>query len=161
MEEENARRYHRFLVSELITVFVCGYLIYTVDTTLGYGTDLRFMIPGALLILVLLQNCGYWGYRYLLARGRVSDRRRVLKIFAFFKRLMPVLFLLYPAGLIFEIFTDASKILALITLFGGIVFILALVEHIGMYYIDIKRMKGGKRQPSELAAELSDKGGPS
>ena len=160
MEEATARRYHRFLISELITVFVCGYLIYTVDATLGYGGDPRFMLPGVILIFALLQNCGYWLYRYLKATGRISNVQPVLKIFGFLKKLTPVCLLSYPVYLIFMAATDFSSLSALITFFGAVIFALSLVEHIGMYYIDIKNMsRGGRKQPSELAAELRDKGG--
>ncbi len=151
-----ARQYHRNLISELITAFVCAYLIYAVCTTLGYGLDLRFLIPGIILILVLLQNCFYWFYRYRSLSEKSFNTQQALVIFSVMKKIMPFVFAVYPIYLMILAFTAPQTLTALITLLGAIITLLALIEYLNLYHFDLRvSIQTGQKQPSALARILS------
>ena len=155
MDNKDAKQCHRLFLSELATMVVCGYLVYLLSTTLEGGLDIRLILPGAVLILTLLQGCGYWLYRDQAASGKSVNRTTVLRIFYLLKRITPIVIGLYPLFLLVLLFADRGALFVPFNLFGLILLFFSIAEYVNYYYFSMNIWNFKTRSPSDLSVELA------
>ncbi|MGL6291909.1 hypothetical protein [Eubacterium aggregans] len=145
---------HKLFISELVTAFICGYIIYGLAGTLETGLDLRLIIPGAILIFVLLQGTAYWYCRRQEARSVFMDRPLILKIFALLKKATHYVLCLYPLLIIYLLLREPQQLWVPFNVFGTILWAFALIEFTNNYYFSVRLGNLKHRTPSDLALEL-------
>lgn len=156
MENKDAKQCHKLFISELVTLIICGYLVYLLSSTLESGLDIRLILPGAILVFTLLQGCGYWLYRERAAAGKSVNRELILKAFMLLKKITPFIIGIYPLFLVVMLIMKPGAILMPFNLFGLILLFFSVIEYINYYYFDVNIWNFKRRNPSELAAELSE-----
>ncbi|MEG0377178.1 MAG: hypothetical protein RR614_01730 [Eubacterium sp.] len=156
MENKDAKQCHKIFISELITMIICGYLVYLLSSTLETGLDIRLILPGAILIFTLLQGCGYWLYRDRSASGKSVDRELIMKAFVLLKKITPFVIAVYPLFLVVMLIMKPGAILMPFNLFGLILLFFSVIEYINYYHFDVNIWNFKARNPSDLARELAE-----
>ncbi|KNZ43186.1 hypothetical protein [Acetobacterium bakii] len=156
MEEKSKKELNRLYMSELVTVLVCGSLIYMLsDSSMGQ-LDIRLIIPGSILIFIILQSAGYWYYRYRLAENPGTDYPWVMPLFSIFKKTNRVLFFSYPIFCIYLLIVDQGMLFIPMNIFGLILYGFSILENINYFYYNVTIGNLRAKMPSDLAIELSN-----
>lgn len=156
MENKDPKQCHKIFISELITMVICGYLVYLLSSTLESGLDIRLILPGAILIFTLLQGCGYWLYRDRAASNKPVDRTLIMKGFVLLKKITPFVIGIYPLFLIVMLIMKPGAILMPFNLFGLILLFFSIIEYINYYHFDVNIWNFKTRNPSDLAKDLAE-----
>jgi len=156
MEEKSKKELNRLYMSELVTVLVCGSLIYMLSDSSVGQLDIRLIIPGSILIFIILQSAGYWYYRYQLAENPGTDYSWVMPLFSILKRTNRVLFFLYPLFCIYLLVIDRGMLFIPMNIFGLILYGFSILENINYFYYNVTIGNLKTKMPSDLAIELSN-----
>jgi len=155
MKEKSKKELNQLYMSELITAFVCGSLIYVLSESPGGALDIRLILPGAILIFIILESAGYWFYRYQLTENPGVHYAWVMPLFSFLKKLNPFLFILYPLLCLYLLIFDPGSLLVPMNFFGLILYAFSILENINYFYYNINIRNLKTKNPSELAIDLS------
>ncbi|MBK5244887.1 MAG: hypothetical protein JJE18_07670 [Eubacteriaceae bacterium] len=155
MEEKAKKELNQLYMSELITAFVCGALIYVLSESPGGALDIRLILPGAILIFIILESAGYWFYRHQLAENPGVHYAWIMPLFSFLKKLNPYLFFLYPLLCLYLLIFYPGSLLVPMNFFGLILYSFSILENINYFYYSINFRNLKTKIPSELARDLS------
>lgn len=157
MEKKTPEQCQKLMMGELVTAIICGYIIYSLGIVDLPSPDLRLVIPGAVLVIIILQGAFYWLYRKHSAEEKTLPvaRRSILLIFKTFKTINPVLIALFPIYALILLITDRREFLSLFTLFGVLLTLFSIYEYFNYYFFNFRAGRGQGLPPSDLADELS------
>ena len=154
MKENSKKELNRLYMSEIITAFVCGSLIYMLSESPGGELDIRLLLPGAILIFIVLESAGYWFYRHQLIDNPEGHYSWVMPLFSHLKKLNRYLFILYPLLYLYLLIIDPGELFVPMNLFGLILYAFSIFENINYFYYTINIGNLKTKAPSELALDL-------
>jgi len=156
MEKKSKKELNRLYMSELVTVLVCGSLIYMLSDSSVGQLDIRLLIPGSILIFIILESAGYWFYRFQLAENPKTDYPWVMPVFSLLKKTNLVLFFLYPLFCLYLLIIDQSMLFIPMNIFGLILYGFSILENINYFYYNVTIGNFKTKLPSDLAIDLSN-----
>lgn len=154
MEQKSKKELNQLYMSELVTAFVCGSLIYMLSESPGGALDIRLILPGAILIFIILESAGYWFYRHQLVLNPGSHYSWVMPVFSLLKKLNRYLFILYPMLCVYFLVFDPARFFVPMNFFGLILYAFSILENTNYFYYNINLRNLKTKNPSELALDL-------
>jgi|LGOV01.1.fsa_nt_gb hypothetical protein len=154
MKKNSIKEIHKLYISEIVTAFVCGSIIYMLSESTGNELDARLLLPGSILIFIILESAGYWYYRYQQLQYPEKHFSWVIPLYSFFKKATPFLFILYPMYCLYLFVTHPETLLIPMTIFGLILYFFSIGEYINYFIYPLNLNNFKTKNISELSYEI-------
>ncbi len=146
----NEGDYRRLIISEVVTMIVCGMIIYELMKLHGSMWDMRLLLPGAILLIMLAQGAVWWWYKMLLCGSERFREDAFMRFFRFFNQADPYIIAIYPVYILIVLLTNRAAFFSPLNIFGCLLDVFAAVEYINYYKMSLNYTNWKTRATSGL-----------